>query len=178
LSPIRDADSFRVMPAVEFAPDAVITGRAAAGFRRFDPRDARVDQFAGFVGNANVGYSLLGATRFSLDASRDVAYSFDPATPYFLQTSGRLTVSQRVGGPVDLILTGGRDRLRYQGLEGLTAPERIERTRTVGGGLGYRLGRSLRLALIYDVTERVSNQFDRRGYERRRLFGSATYGRQ
>ena len=176
-SAIRDTDSLRVMPAVEFAPDAVITGRAAAGFRRFDPRDSRVNQFSGFVGSANVGYSLLDVTRFSVDAVRDVMYSFDPATPYFLQTSARLTVSQRVGGPVDVIVTAGRDQLRYQGLESLALPERVERTRTVGGGLGFRLGRLLRLALVYDVTERVSNLLDQRAYERRRLLGSMTYGR-
>ena len=49
-SAIRDADSLRVMPAVEFAPDAVIAGRIAAGFRRFDPRDPRVEEFRAWSG--------------------------------------------------------------------------------------------------------------------------------
>ena len=37
-SAIRDADSVRVMPGVQFSPDAVITGRVAMGFRQFTPR--------------------------------------------------------------------------------------------------------------------------------------------
>ena len=44
-STIRDSNSWRILPAAEFAPDAVITGRVAAGFRHFDPRDARVEAF-------------------------------------------------------------------------------------------------------------------------------------
>ena len=103
-------------------------------------------------------------------------YSFDPATPYFLVTSGRLTVSQRIGGPFDVIAVAGQDRLQYQGVAGLPVAARVDRTRTVGGGVGFRLSPSLRLALIYDRTERVSNELDRRAYERRRLFASATYG--
>ena len=45
-SPIRDADSVRVMPAVEFSPDAVIAGHVAIGFRQFSPRDSRLEGFA------------------------------------------------------------------------------------------------------------------------------------
>jgi hypothetical protein len=87
-------------------------------------------------------------------------------------------MSQRVGGPFDVIAVTGLDRLRYQDVEGSTATGRIDRTHLVGGGVGLRLGRSLRLTLIYDLTERVSNEFDRRAYHRRRLFGSMTYSQE
>ena len=95
-SAIRDANSMRIMPAVEFAPDAVVTGRAAAGFRQFSPLDPRLKKFSGFVGTARLGYVLLGATRFAFEATRDVNYSFDPLAPYFVVTAGRLTVSQGI----------------------------------------------------------------------------------
>ena len=88
----------------------------------------------------------------------------------------RLTVSQRIGGPLDLIAVAGRERLRYQSVEGLPRTGPVDRTRTVGGGLGVRLGPSMRFALIYDFTERVSSDISRRAYQRSRLFGSATYG--
>ncbi len=95
-SAIRDANSMRIMPAVEFAPDAVVTGRAAAGFRQFSPLDPRLKKFSGFVGTARLGYVLLGATRFAFEATRDVNYFFDPLAPYFVVTAGRLTVSQGI----------------------------------------------------------------------------------
>jgi len=175
-STIRDADSVRVMPGVQFSPDAVITGRVAMGFRQFTPRASVLAGFGGLVGSANVSYTMLNVTTFSVEATRDVMYSFEPATPYYLVNSGRLTLSQRIGGPYDVIALAGQDRLEYQGLEVLPVAGRVDRTRMVGGGIGYRFNPSLRLALIYDRTERVSNTLDRRAYERQRVFASATYG--
>ena len=40
LSPIRDTDSFRVMPGVELRPRALFNGSAWVGYRRFDPKSA------------------------------------------------------------------------------------------------------------------------------------------
>ena len=176
-SALRDADSVRVMPGVEFSPDAVIVGRAAMGFRQFTPRASALARFHGLVGSANVSYTLLNATTFSVDATRDVQYSFEPATPYYLVTSGRVMLSQRIGGPYELIGVAGRDRLRYQGIQGLPVAERVDRTGSIGGGVGFRISPALRLAIIYDRTERVSSTRERRGYERRRVFASATVGR-
>jgi len=175
-STLRDADSVRVLPGVEFAPTAVITGRVAAGFRHFNPLDPRVEPFHGLVASANVAGTFLGATRVSVEANRDVMYSFDPATPTYLVTSGRLTVSQRIAGPFDAIAVAGRDRLQYFVVEGLPLSGRVDRTRTIGAGAGYHLSPSLRLTVIYDVTER-SSEIDRNSYDRRRLFGSVTYER-
>ena len=96
--------------------------------------------------------------------------------PTSSSTSGRLTLSQRIGGPYDVIALAGQDRLRYQGVEGLPVEGRVDRTGIIGGGVGFRISPSLRLAVIYDRTERVSNTRDLRAYERRRVFASATFG--
>jgi hypothetical protein len=85
-------------------------------------------------------------------------------------------MSQQIAGPFDLIATAGRDRLQYQDVEGLPVRGRIDRTRMIGGGVGFHVSPSLRLTLIYDVTDRTSSDFDRREYHRRRLFCSATLG--
>ena len=114
-STIRDADSVRVMPGVQFSPDAVIVGRVAMGFRQFTPRASVLAGFGGLVGSANVSYTMLNVTTFSVEATRDVMYSFEPATPYYLVTSGRVTLSQRIGGPYDVIALAGQDRLRVSG---------------------------------------------------------------
>jgi hypothetical protein len=175
-SALRDADSVRLMPGVQFSPDAVIAGHVAMGFRQFTPRASVLAGFRGLVGSANVSYTLLNATRFSVEAARDVMYSFEPATPYYLATSGRLTLSQRIAGPYDVIALAGQDRLQYQAVEGLPVAGRVDRTGTIGGGVGFRISPTLRLAIIYDLTERVSNTRDRRAYQRRRVFASATFG--
>jgi len=174
---VRDADSVRLMPGVQFSPDAVIVGRVAIGFRQFTPRASVLAGFRGLVGSANVSYTLLNATTFTVDATRDVMYSFEPATPYYLVTSGRLMLSQRIGGPYELIALAGRERLQYQALAGLPVAARVDRTDTIGGGVGFRISPTLRFAIIYDLTERASTTRDRRAYERRRVFASATLGR-
>ena len=176
-SPIRDSDSLRVMPAAEFGGGGVLVGRIAVGFRKFEPRDALVAPFDGLVAAANVTYTLLGRTRFTVEGTRDVMYSFAVVTPYYLLDSGRITVSQPIGGPVDLIGVASADRLRYQALEGLPDPHLVTRTTTFGGGLGFRIGQALRLGLIYDHTERSSSDIEQRDYRRQRIFGSVTYGR-
>jgi Putative beta-barrel porin 2 len=173
---LRDADSVRLMPGVQFSPDAVISGHVALGFRQFTPRASALAGFRGLVGSANVSYTLLNATTFSVEATRDVMYSFEPATPYYVVTGGRLRLSQRIAGPYDLIALAGKDRLEYQGVAGLPVSGRVDRIDTIGGGIGFRISPSLGLAVIYDRTERVSNTRDRRAYERRRLFASATFG--
>jgi hypothetical protein len=173
-SGLRDSDSLRLMPAVEFAPDAMIAGRVAAGFRRFEPRDPRVEEFQGFVMSASAGTTLFGVTQLKIDAFRDVGYSFDPLIPTYLVTAAHLIVVQRLIGPVDLIGVGGRDELRYNAFEGLPAP--VDRTWNLGGGVGFHLSPSLWFTVIYDVTERTSTERERRMYKQRRLFASATYG--
>jgi hypothetical protein len=173
---LRNADSVRLLPAVEFAPDAVITGRLAIGFRDFSPNDPRVPPFRGGVGSVKVSGSFWGTTRFSLDASRDVDYSFDPRTPYYLVASERLNLSQAIGGPLDVVGVAGYDRLQYSPLEGVSLSGRVDRTRIIGGGIGFRLSPTLHFTLIYDVTNRRSTELDNRAYDRRRLFGSVTYG--
>jgi hypothetical protein len=129
------------------------------------------------VGSASIGSVLGGVTRLAIDATRDVNYSYDPLTPYFLVTGARLTLSQRIGGPFDLIAVGGRDYLQYQSLLGTPVGGRTDRTQVVGGGVGLHLGSSLRFTLIADLTQRVSNAPDRRvDYRRRRVLASTGYG--
>lgn len=175
-SPLRNADSLRFAPAVEFSTAAAITGRASAGFRRFKPRDPRLPQYRGFIASAGLAYTLFGVTQFDVQANRDVTYSLDASQPYYLAFGGRVTITQRVIGPLDLIVLGSRERLRYQALGGPALGGRAETTTSGGGGLGARVGDHLRLTLTYDWTERESSGAGNRAYERRRLLGSVNYG--
>jgi hypothetical protein len=174
-SALRDANSLRVLPAAEFSPDAAITGRVALGFRQFRPLYSLLPPFQGLVGSAHLTGTVLSSTRISFDGARDVTYSYDPLTPYYILGTALVTVTQPIGGPLDLIGILGADRLDYVALETLSSPGRVDRTRTVGGGLGFRASPSLRIAIVYDFTERRSTEIDRRAYNRQRLFGSVTY---
>jgi hypothetical protein len=103
-------------------------------------------------------------------------YSFDATHPYYLASGGFLTVSQRVGGPFDVIGLGGAQRLRFQDVGGAQLAGGGETTKTLGGGFGIRVGEHLRVTLTYDRTERNSTESSIREYRRSRVLGSVNYG--
>lgn len=175
-SPMRDSDTFRVAPALQFGVDAAINGHVSAGYRDFNPRDPLLPSFRGFIISAGVAYTLLGVTRFDVQANRDVMYSYDAARPYYLGSGGFLTVSQRIGGPFDVIGLGGRQRLRYQDVGAGQFDAGSETTRTFGGGIGIRLAEHLRVTVTYDRTQRTSTESSGRGYSRSRVLSSFNYG--
>jgi hypothetical protein len=175
-SPLRNADSLRVTPAVEFDSGAAITGDAKAGYLSFSPRDATLAGYQGFVASARLHYTLLSVTRFDVGVNRDVSYSYDPIQPYYLESGGTVRVAQRLLGPMEIIAIGERRELRNQRIGGTSFDGRREVTTTIGGGVGFQIQREMRFALTYERTTRTSSESVSRNYERRRVLASINYG--
>ena len=175
-SSLRDANILRVGPAVEFGTAAAITGRVSVGYREFRPLHAGLPRHRGFVASAATTIAVLERTLFDVRANRDVVYSLDATSPYYLAAGGGLTVTHRLAGPVDVIGIGAWQRLRYQTLGGSPLDGRTETTTTVGGGTGLRLTPNLRFALTYDLTTRNSSEPGDRHFDRRRILGAFNYG--
>lgn len=173
-NPVRDSNSLRVAPTVDFDAEAIVTGRASLGYRRFSPLETRLPDFRGLVGSASLSHTLATVTRFDLQADRDIDYSFDPVQPFFVRNEVRLTVSQRVVGPLEVVGLGGRRRVRYEVLDGVAIEPRRESTNTVGGGVAVRVGDDMRIVLTYDRATRRATGSGRE-YERRRVLGSIIY---
>src|SRR5262249_52392205 len=77
-SPARDADSYRLMPGVEFKSRALINGSAYVGYRKFDPTmTGALPQFSGLVSQVGLSYTLLGSTTFGVSYNRDLTYSIE-----------------------------------------------------------------------------------------------------
>lgn len=174
-SPLRDADGVRVAPSVEFAQGAIINGRAAFGYREFNPVDSRLPSYKGYTGSMALSFSIRNMTRVDVAGNRDIAYSYDERDPYYMETSGRFTVSQRVIGPVEMILLAGRQRFDYQSVGGALFNERADIITTVGGGFGVVLGEQMRLTLTYDRAQRRSTGPTGRQYQRNRMMASIDY---
>ncbi|HLG54696.1 MAG TPA: outer membrane beta-barrel protein [Vicinamibacterales bacterium] len=175
-APVRNTDSLRVGPAVEFDSGAAISGDAKAGIRSFVPRDRALARYRGFTGSARLHYTLLSVTRFDVEANRDVAYSYDPIQPYYLESGGRLTVAQRLLGPMEIIGIGERREIRNQRIGGTSFDGRREVTTSLGGGIGFQIQKQMRFALTYERTARTSSEPVGRNYERRRVLASVNYG--
>jgi hypothetical protein len=156
----RDNDGFRVLPGVEFDPAALIKGKAQAGYRKLDTRAPGMPDFSGLVANLELSYVLLGRTRFTVGASRDIHFSYSVTEPFYVQPGFTLGVTQQVAGPWDVQARGAWYKLEYQqvdtgGLEA-TTPDRVDRYETYGGGIGYRVGRDIRVGLNLDYVRRES----------------------
>ena len=170
----RDADSLKVAPVVRFAEGAIINGEASLGFRDFRPRSRVLPAFRGLIASAALRYTLMNVTRFEVNGTRDLTYSYDEDYPYYLESGGQLTVSQRVVGPVDAIALAGRRTLHYEAIDRL-AEERLETIRTWGGGVGVRVDDNMRFTLTIDREKRATTRDDLREYERTRVFAALEY---
>jgi hypothetical protein len=176
-SPLRDSDSDTAAVTVAFDPFALIKGGATFGYRNFRPRSAGVDDYKGLTAAVDLSYSLLGVTKFSVRALRDVQYSFDANQPYYLQTGIDGSIAQQIFGPFDVVGRLGVQSLAYRDRAGATTlvVDRVDNVRTYGAGVGYHLGKDLRLGFNVDQSRRVSDVADRR-YSGFRFGTAVTYG--
>jgi hypothetical protein len=157
--PIRDNNGYRILPGVEFDPYALVSGKAQVGYRKLDILTPGMPDFSGLVGNAELAYVLRGMTRFAVGVSRELFFSYEVGRPFYVQPGFTLSVTQQVRGPWDVQARGGWYHFNYQeadipGIEPL--PERIDRYRTFGGGVGYRVGRDIRVGINIDSVRRDS----------------------
>jgi hypothetical protein len=173
-APERDSDTLRLLPALQFDPTSLIRGTLAVGYRRFRPLTPELPDYSGLLVQAGLGYTMLSRTRFDLDLTRDVQYSFADLEPYYLSTGGRVTVTHQLVGSFDLQAFGGRQTMAYR-QRLVPGDTRRDRVSTYGGGAGYHLRDNLRLGVTWETNRRKS-ALDEHRYDRRRIYASLTYG--
>jgi hypothetical protein len=176
-SSLRDADSTAAGVEVTFDPLALIKGSARFGYRDYQPLSPDVPRYRGTTAAVDLTYVLLGTTRFSVQAVRDVSYSYDVNQPYYLQSGVQAMLAQQIFGPVDVVGRVGIQNLAYRDREVGTV-QLVDRTDVVhsyGGGVGYHLGDSLRIGVNVD-TQRRSSDVAYRQYEGLKIGTSVTYG--
>jgi len=176
-SSLRDSDSTKITGGVKFDPLGLISGSASFGYRKFDALSGTVPGYQGTMASADVSYRASGSTRLGVQGMRDLQYSYDISQPYYLQTGIQGWMQQQVGGPFDVIGRVGIQHLSYRGrlLTGVTLPDRIDVVHLFGGGIGYRVGRVMRVGLNLDQQHRVSD-LPGHGYDGLRFGTSVSYG--
>ena len=175
-SPLRDTESTQAAGSVTFDPHALVRGSASFGYRNFRPVDPTLEGFKGFTAHGDLSYTLLGATRFGVQFSRDVDYSYDVNQPYYLQSAITGSVDQQVFGPFDAVARAGTAKLAYQDRSGVAVAvsNRVDYNNTYGGGIGYHFSGGLRLGFNIDYYHRITDVTQRR-YAGLRYGTSATY---
>lgn len=173
---VRNSDSIRVLPGFEFKPFALVSGRASVGFRRFNVLSDTIEDYTGVVASVDAKYRLTTSTQIAARVERDVTYSFEEAFPYYTLTDTGLTLTQRITRSWDVVASGGLVSLAYRELK--TAPAsaaRTDKARTLGLGVGYRVGQTLRVgADVYYFSRR--SEKSERDYDGLRAGASVSYG--
>jgi hypothetical protein len=173
--PDQNTDNLRVNAGFEFAPDALIQGRAKVGFHEMKPTGTAAIAFRGLTAGLDVGYVLLGRTRFDVRVLRDTSYSLEEQ-PYFLQTLYGAEVVHNLAGPFDLTARVSRETLDYPGIPDRNVLEHVDVVSRYGGGFAIRASQRLRIAVTYEVAERTSGESANLSYDRRRMYTTVTYG--
>jgi hypothetical protein len=178
-SPLRDADSFAVVPGVQFKARALVSGSARVGFRRFTPVNDGLAPFSGTVASASLSYTLQGVTRFTVTADRDLTYSYERLQPYYVVDGIGLAVRRQVVGAIDISASIQRQQYSYRDLllPGASATD-LNRIDTVHGwsaGVGYRLGNSMRAGIGLTFRERASSSARLRDYQGTRFITTLDY---
>jgi hypothetical protein len=175
-SPVRDTDSVRIMSGLELKPFALISGKIFVGARRFDLRDSDVPDFNGLVASVDATYAIR-STQFTAKVSRDIAYSFEVQQPYYTLTDSVIGVTQRITSKWDVVGRVGRQSLAYRNLETLPALlKRTDHAVLYGGGIGYRLGETLRFGVDVNNYRRDAPSAELRDYSGLRAGASISYG--
>lgn len=156
---------------------ALIKGSASFGYTDFRPLDDTVPAYRGTTAALNLSYAFAGTTRIGVKADRGVQYSYDVDQPYYLQTGFDVSLAQQLFGPVDAVVHGGLEHLDYRtrALTVLDVENRLDRAASYGFGVGYHIGRDLRLGVNADRTMRTSD-IRLHTYDDWRIGSSLTYG--
>lgn len=172
----RDSDTTRIMPIILFSPLGLLSGSVAVGHRKFTARDPTTPAFSGVVVAVLSGVTLFENHRVDVAVNRDLSYSYDRETPYFVGTSASVTWTFAVAGPFDVKASASRDRMRYES-DTATAATQYDNFEEYGLGLGVRIRRRLRVGVQGDFIRRNSQKSVDRTYDNRRIYATLTWGR-
>jgi hypothetical protein len=176
-SPLRDSASTSAQVSATFAPAALMRGKVSVGYTDFKPVDPSLPTYSGVIADFDLTYVLLGSTRFAVKGGRDVQYSYDINQPYYVQSRVGGSIAQQIFGPLDVQVRADIARLAYRNRAGtvVMVPDRDDRVTTIGFGIGYHMGRDLRLSFNVDQNNRDTQVVDHQ-YQKFLIGSALTYG--
>jgi hypothetical protein len=160
----RDARGISIGGGLAFKPTALVTGAFSIGYLRFAPVQQTTSEFKGLVTSAALSYVVRGATRFGLQAQRNVTYSYDPSTPYYVLAGADVSVTHRAAEHWAITGRAGRYRMNYVsagsvgGFPNSLTAAGTDRSDTVGLGVGFQFNRDTDITVDVDRMRRFSVQ--------------------
>lgn len=175
LSPDRDSDSWRVGPTLVFSPDGLVNGSASIGYKHFHALSPVLPDYSGMTAAVSVTAQIYTRHKLTANVGRDLQYSYETDTQYYIATTTGFTWTSVIAGPVDVRGTATRTLMDYSpgSLDGHGG---LDTFIDYGAGLGYRVTPRARLGLDLDWSRRESDRSAVREYRNHRLFFGLTWG--
>jgi hypothetical protein len=172
LSPNRDGRSVGARAGMTFSQDAVINGQWTIGWREVTVRNPLVPAFKGLAGRMDLSTLMTHSTRLGLRAGRDVAFSSDELTPYYVQSSIGGSLTQALGDGWQVGVRADRVWLDY--VRSFAAPPGTpayaEAVNVLGGLFGYRFRGGVRFSVEVESMRRRTNSGSARDYRTTRTY--------
>jgi hypothetical protein len=157
LSPGRDGHTAGYSGGLMLTQDAVINGQASVGWRRVTVSNPLIPAYTGLAYDIDLSTVLGEATRVGVRGRRDVSFSSDVQSPYYVQSSIGTSLKQIIGDGWEVGVRGERVWLDYARSSIETSPAYSETVDVVGGSFGYRFPGGFRLALEVESQRRRSS---------------------
>lgn len=159
-SPDRDNDNLIVTAGAELHPRALVSGSGRVGVRRFRALGAAVEDISRLVADAELSLRLGGNTAATFTAERDISYSFERVSPFFVVNRYGVQMRRILGGRFDLTGRVRRDLYEYQ-----TAGRGRDVRWNVIAEVGYRLNPATRVGFEAGYVKADSTTRARRRYD-------------
>lgn len=170
LSPLRDGSRSGVQAGLMFSRDALVTGQFAVGWRRVTVESPRIPAFGGLTALADLSTVFGISTRVGLRGRRDVVFSADERSPYYVQSSVGASLTQAIGERWEVGVRYDRVLLDY--VRSLDEPGSVYReyVNQPGVSLGLKLPGGWRVSVQAERLSRRASNDPSRAYDTTRIY--------
>jgi hypothetical protein len=155
-APQRDADILRLQTGVITNAGDRATGAIRLGYMRLNAVGTALTDYRGFVGSVDEDLRLGSRTRLRVTGIRDVDFSFDTLFPYYIRSGAVADLRAQLSRVWDVDLRAEGERMIHEPAPGATVARYSDQYGFVGGGIGLRIARGLRLGVEGGREERDS----------------------
>jgi hypothetical protein len=171
LSPGRNGSSGGVSGGMTISPDAVIGGQLSVGYRRITVSQPAIPNFTGLTWSGDLSTVIGTSTRLGVRGKRDVSFSSDELSPYYVQTTIGVGLTQALSDNWQIGARADRAWLDYAHALREGTPNYLETVNVIGGHISYRFPGGFRLGLeIESQQRRASSGAPGRAYRTLRTY--------
>jgi hypothetical protein len=186
LTQSRDGTTTRIMAGAEFKSTALAGSKVYVGYRKFRPADHLSSDIGGVVGSIDLGHTLAGWLKCSVQVERNLVQSFRLSEPLIMSNQANGSIIARMSRTWEVTAAAGRQWRDHRGIDPLAIPSigeaeqaaldtgaAFDRERRYTVGAAYRR-RSATIALTADYFRFQSSRGDDQ-YDRLRLMSTISH---